>query len=218
MPILRSFLPAFRAALVAAVATLAATGGAHAQDNAKDAGEFMMILNKITVDLFKNNSIEDKEKEERFRALALKSFDIPKISKFVLGRNWRKASPAQRDEFITVFGEVNLQRFMPLFTEYSNQKFEVTGVRPDKDKPSLFFVSSVLTRPEGEPAAVEWRVSQRSGRYRILDVVAEGVSMVLTLRKEYGTVVKKSGVDDLIAQLREKIRDSGAIATSATDQ
>ena len=113
---------------------------------------FMMILNKITVDLFKNNSIEDKEKEERFRALALKSFDIPKISKFVLGRNWRKASPAQRDEFISVFGEVNLQRFMPLFTEYSDQKFEVTSVRVDKDKPSLFFVSSTLTRREGEPA------------------------------------------------------------------
>ena len=177
----------------------------------------MMSLNKVTVELFKNTSLEDKEKEKRFRALALKSFDIPKISKFVLGRNWRKATAAERDEFIAIFGEVNLQRFMPLFTEYSDQKFEVTAVRADKDKPSLFFVSSTLSRPEGEPATVEWRISRKGGRYKILDVVAEGVSMVLTLRKEYGTVVKRSGVGGLITQLREKIGDSGPLATSATD-
>lgn len=218
MQILRSILPVFRAAVVAAVATLAAPAGAQAQDNAKDAGEFMMSLNKVTVDLFTNTSLDDQEKEKRFRALALKSFDIPKISKFVLGRNWRKATPAQRDEFIEIFGEVNLQRFMPLFTEYSNQKFEVTGVRADQDKPSLFFVSSLLTRPEGEPATVEWRVSRKGDRYKILDVAAVGVSMVLTLRKEYGTVVKKSGVDGLTAQLREKIRDQGPLATSASDR
>ncbi len=218
MQIQRSILPVFRAAVVVAVATLAATANAKAQDDARDPGEFMMSLNKVTVDLFKNASLEHKEKERRFRALALKSFDIPKISKFVLGRNWRDATPAQRDEFISIFGEVNLQRFMPLFTEYSDQKFEVTGVRTDTDKPALFFVSSTLTRAEGEPAKVEWRIARQGDRFRILDVVAEGVSMVLTLRKEYGTVVKKSGVDGLIAQLREKIRESGPVATSASDQ
>lgn len=218
MQIQRSFPSTFRAAVVAAMAAFAVSSGANAQDNAKDAGEFMMILNKVTVDLFKNASIEETEKEERFRALALKSFDIPKISKFVLGRNWREATPAQRDEFIEIFGEVNLQRFMPLFTEYSDQKFEVTSVRSDEDKPSLFFVASTLTRPEGEPASVEWRISRKGGRYKILDVVAEGVSMVLTLRKEYGTVAKKSGIDGLITQLREKISTDGALTTSATSQ
>jgi len=217
MQILGSFPPAFRAAVIAAAVTLIATADANAQDKAKDAGEFMIILNRVSVDLFKNATLEETEKENRFRALALKSFDIPRISKYVLGRNWRKATPAQRDEFIEIFGEVNLQRFMPLFTEYSDQEFQVTNVRTDKDKPSLFFVTSTLTRPGGEPATVEWRISRKGDRYKILDVVAEGVSMVLTLRKEYGTVVKKFGVDGLITRLREKISADG-LSTSASNQ
>lgn len=218
MEIRRSFRPVLLAAL-AASAVLASAAGANAQSAAKDAGEFMTSLNRVTVELFRNKALDEQARKEQFRELALKSFDIPRISKFVLGRNWRKATPAQRDEFVEVFGEVNLQRFMPLFTEYTEQKFEVTGVRQDKDKPSRFFVASTLTRPEGEPATVEWRLSYKKDRYRILDVVAEGVSMVLTLRKEYGSVVKKSGVGGLIAQLRDKVQATDkARATSASGQ
>jgi phospholipid transport system substrate-binding protein len=177
-----------------------------AQAGAQDAGAFLEALNKKAVATLNDTAINETEKKKEFRRLAQKSFDVPRISKFVLGINWRRATPAQRDEFLDVFEEVNLQRFMPLFTKYADQVFTVTKVRQHEEKPRLYFVTSAITSEGSPTVTVEWRVTKRDDRYKILDVVAEGVSMALTLRKEYGTVVKNSGLDGLIAQLRRKVK------------
>ena len=169
------------------------------------AEEFLTSLNREAVAHFRDASLSDAEKEQRFRELAEMSFDIPKISKFVLGVNWRRATPEQQREFIGIFKEVNTQRFLPMFAKFLDQVFTVTKVRPDEKKSDLFFVFSTITRPEGEPINIEWRVFNRGDQFTILDVVAEGVSMVLTLRKEYGSVINNDGLDGLIAQLRQKV-------------
>lgn len=169
------------------------------------AEDFLVSLNQEAVDQFRDPDLDDVQKEQRFRELAERSFDIPRISKFVLGVNWRRATPEQQKDFITIFREVNTQRFLPMFSKYSDQTFTVTKVRQDENKSDLFFVFSTITRPEGEPISVDWRVFNRGDQFQILDVVAEGISMVLTLRKEYGSVINNDGLDGLIAQLRNKI-------------
>ena len=173
----------------------------------KAAKDFLVSLNREAVAQFRDPNLDDVEKEQRFRDLAERSFDIPRISKFVLGVNWRRATPEQQKDFITIFKEVNTQRFLPMFSKYSDQTFTVTKVRQDENKSDLFFVYSTITRPEGEPINVEWRVFNRGDQFTILDVVAEGVSMVLTLRKEYGSVINNDGLDGLIAQLRKMIEE-----------
>ena len=40
--------------------------------------------------------------------------------------------------------------------------------------------------------------------YRIIDVVAEGVSLAVTTRNEFGAIVSQRGMDGLLAQLRER--------------
>jgi phospholipid transport system substrate-binding protein len=65
-------------------------------------------------------------------------------------------------------------------------------------------VSTKIAQSDGEPISAVWRVRNNDGQYKILDIVVEGVSMAITLRHEYGTVVKADGVDGLIAIMREK--------------
>lgn len=196
------------------LAGLLAVPASGARASAEDAGAFLDALNKTAIETLNDTAISEDRRLQEFRKLAQKSFDVPRISKFVLGINWRRATPAQREEFLDVFEDVNLQRFMPLFTKYSDQKFSVTKVRQHKEKPRLYFVTSTISRDQSPTATVEWRVTKRDDEYRILDVVAEGVSMALTLRKEYGSVVKNSGLDGLIAQLREKVKSEDRTANS----
>jgi phospholipid transport system substrate-binding protein len=203
MPLLRRIL---KGAAFIALAGLLAMPAPKARANPEGAGAFLLALNKAAIETLNDKTIGEDQRHKRFRKLAQTSFDVPRISKFVLGINWRRATPAQREEFLDVFEDVNLQRFMPLFTQYSDQKFSVTKVRQHKDKPRLYFVTSTISRDQSPTATVEWRVTKRDDEYRILDVVAEGVSMALTLRKEYGTVVKNEGVDGLIDKLREKVK------------
>jgi phospholipid transport system substrate-binding protein len=193
--------------LLAVFATLAGSlwPGPEVSANTKDAGEFLLALNRDAVAQFNDTSLSDEEKEQRFRILAEQTFDITSISKFVLGVNWRRATPEQKQAFVAIFKEVNTQRFLPMFSEYRDQNFSVTEVRQDANKQNLYFVSSKIDRLEGAPITIEWRVFRRDDAFHVLDVKAEGVSMVLTLRKEYGSVINNVGIDGLIEQLRDKI-------------
>ena len=196
------------------LAGLLAVPASVAQAGPEDAGAFLVALNKTAIETLNDTTISEDQRHQDFRKLAQESFDVARISKFVLGINWRRATPAQREEFLDVFEDVNLQRFMPLFTQYSDRVFTVTRVRQHEEKPRLYFVTSTISGGESPTATVEWRVTKRDDVHRILDVVAEGVSMALTLRKEYGSVVKNSGLDGLIAQLREKVESEDRTANS----
>lgn len=196
--------------LLAVVWLTLSTGGVltplGATPAAADPGAFLLDLNARARAPFDDDTLSDEERQRRLRVLADASFDVPRMSKFVLGANWRRTTPGQQTEFVEIFTEVNFRRFLPMFTENRNHEFTVTDVRQDQKKAQLSFVNTQLTRPDGPPIKVVWRVVEEPDGFKILDVVAEGVSMILTLRKEYGTVISGQGMDALIAQLRSKIK------------
>ena len=198
-----------------AAALLVAVEGARANDD-EEAARFLTELSQQAIEKLTDATASEAEKEQRFRELMQTSFDLPRIGKFVMGINWRRASPEQRRRFIEAFEDVQVQRFLPMFAEYSGESLQVTKVRQDQKKPDLFFVGSKVNREKGEPYALEWRVRHRDTGYKILDVKTEGVSMAVTLRNEYGSVAKKHGIDGLIARLRDMADKKGAGAASTT--
>ncbi len=189
-------------AIALAAVLLLAPAGAQANDS-EEAARFLEELSQQAIDKLTDSTASEAEKEQRFREIMQTSFDLPRIGKFVLGVNWRRASPEQRERFIQAFEDVQIQRFLPLFAQYSGESLQVTKVRQDQKKPSLFFVGSKVQREQGEPYSLEWRLRRRDTGYKILDVKTEGVSMAVTLRNEYGSVAKKHGIDGLIDRLRQ---------------
>lgn len=203
-------------ALVAGLSIALWSLTARAADD--DAGAFITGLNVKAVAMLNDPNTSDEQKIDEFLAMVDRSFDVATMSKFVLGAHWRKASKAQRAEFVDVFAKVNFQRFLPLFAQYAKQTFTVSKVRQDDRNKRLFFVNSVISRGEAAPAKVDWRLVRRDQGFQIIDVAAEGVSMALTLRNEYGSVARSAGIDGLIAQLRDKSEIDPSLLNSATAQ
>ena len=88
--------------------------------------------------------------------------------------------------------------------EYTGEKFKVTGSRPDGEGA---IVSSHIIRPGGAaPVKVDWRLTGRNGVYKISDVSVDGISMAVTQRSEFASVIQHNGgqVQGLIAMLRER--------------
>ncbi len=83
----------------------------------------------------------------------------------------------------------------------------------DSTMPDLVIVKSVIRAVGNEPIRVDWRLTQAGAGYKILDVVAEGVSLAITYRQEYASVVSQAGgnIDVLTEQLKSKVED-GAFA------
>jgi phospholipid transport system substrate-binding protein len=165
------------------------------------------FLESLTHDVFAkldDSSLPQTEKERELRNVFRQNFDVPAISRFVLGKHWRGASTAERQDFVDAFEEMNTRQFLAMVGEFSEEMFSVVKVQEDAAKPSLSLVSTKIAQSDGEPISAVWRVRNNDGQYKILDIVVEGVSMAITLRHEYGTVVKTDGVDGLIAIMREK--------------
>jgi phospholipid transport system substrate-binding protein len=136
------------------------------------------------------------EKERDLRSLFRQNFDVPAISRFVLGKYWRKTSTAERQDFVDVFEEMNMRQFLAMVGEFSEEMFSIVKVQQDAANPSLSLVST--------PISAVWRIRNKDDQHKVFDVVIEGVSMAITLRHEYAAVVRTDGVDGLIAIMREK--------------
>ena len=140
----------------------------------------------------------------RFRELLREDFAVPEIARFVLGRYWNVATEEQRAEFLKLFEEYIALAYSTRLAEYTGETFKVTGSRPDADGA---VVSSQILRPAGAaPVKVDWRLIGRNGVYKISDVSVDGISMAVTQRSEFASVIQHNGgqVQGLITMLREK--------------
>lgn len=169
-----------------------------------DAGAFLREFTKRAMEQLTERNIDESEQERRFHILIQEGFDIPSIGRFVLGRYWRPASEAQRVEFLSTFEDMIVHRFQPLFSEYSGERIKVGLVRPFKNNPDFVSVSSEVEREANPPVKVDWRIRRREGEFKVVDIVAEGISIAVTLRSEYNSVLKQNGGD--VGALTEVLR------------
>jgi phospholipid transport system substrate-binding protein len=145
------------------------------------------------------------QRQARFRALFRDDFDLPSIARFVLGRYWRLATPAQKTEFLSLFENYVVLAYSSRLSQYSGETLRVVGSREEADGA---VVSTEIVQPGGAPPVkVEWRLLRDDSRYKIYDVVVEGVSMAITQRSEFASVIQRHGgqVQGLLATLREKV-------------
>jgi phospholipid transport system substrate-binding protein len=155
------------------------------------------------------NNVEPNLRLARFRQLFSDDFDVPGIAHFVLGRYWRIATEPQQQEFVKLFADYIALAYSNRLAEYSGETLHVTGSRP---APDGSVVSSEIVRPNGAPPAkVDWLVTQHDGAYKISDVIVEGVSMAVTQRSEFASVIQRNGgqVQGLITALRQKTEAAG---------
>lgn len=151
--------------------------------------------------------IDTVEKTARFRTLFNDGFDIPAISRFVLARAWRSAKDAEKDEFLTLFEDVIVYTWSRRFNEYTGQTINVLGTTPDGETGTL--VDSVIVDDAGQTVAVQWRLRQREEGLRIVDIIIEGVSMAITYRQDYASVIRQNGgIDGLLAALRKQVAET----------
>ena len=175
------------------------------------AGACIRDLGARAVSILQSSGISLEAREAQFRDILISDFDIPLISKIVLGRNWKTASPEQRGEYQRVFGEYVLRTYSSRLGGYTGETLQVVSERPAGNRHVV--VSTLIERPAGPPIKAEWRVRTSGERFRIVDVVVEGISMVITQRSEFAAVIQRNGLDGLIQVLRVRLDKAPAVAS-----
>lgn len=160
----------------------------------------VMDLGDKAIDVLATKELTPRQREDRFRVLLRRGFDLPLIGRFVLGPHWRRASRDQRNEFQQVFGEYVVKTYSSRLAAFSGETLKVVSERTASRRDVLVFAR--IDRDKGPPLKTSWRVRRKNGRHRVIDVMVEGISMALTQRDEFSAVIRRDGLKALITRLR----------------
>jgi phospholipid transport system substrate-binding protein len=192
-----------RVLLLIALPLAIAAGPAAADTGDAKATAFMNGLWSQALDLL-NKKRPAAERQAQFRELFHKDFDTPGIARFVLGRYWRTASPEEKQEFLKLFDSYVVYVYTARLSDFEGEQFKITGARPDQD--AMLVSTDVSTPGAPQPLRVDWRLINDDGAYKISDVIVDGVSMLVTQRSEFASVIQRHGgqIQGLIDLMRQK--------------
>jgi phospholipid transport system substrate-binding protein len=144
-------------------------------------------------------------RRQRLQPFIDRVVDVDGVARFCLGRFWRKATPAQQQEYVQLFHAVLVNAILSRVGNYEHNEVRVHIDRPETRDGSVH-VPTVVERTGNPPARVVWAVSTDANNPRILDVIAEGTSLRLTVRSDYSSFLSRHGdsVDALIDALRQQ--------------
>lgn len=196
---------ALLATLLAAVATPWSVMRRPARAaEAAQAVQFIDRLGKQVLEVLRDERLERSERLARLTGLLDQATDLALVARLVLGRYWRDASDAQRREYTALFRSLVLKTMADRLESYGGETYEVLGGQRVDDRDTI--VSTRIRRPgEASAIAVDWRVREQGGRLLIIDIVAEGVSMVVTQRSEAAEIAARAGVDGLLEEMRRRL-------------
>ncbi len=175
-----------------------------AQDTPSDARNFVEKLGERAINELTPEDISDADRVKRMRALLADDFDMPTIAKFVLGIYWRRATEAERSEFLELYRTVVAHGYSRLFKDYASEIFLVNKERPAPGGGVIVYGRS--PRLSDEPILVEMLVKKAGNKFKTMDFKVAGVSMPFTHRKEYSSVIRRRNgkVSGLLGALRKK--------------
>ena len=180
--------------------------GSIADENLKKSRVFIEELGSRVITEVANIQISPEQRESNFRKLYLNAFDNEYISKFVLGRYWNRIDSLTKQTFIKSFNDYLIMIYAPKFRGWSG-KFKTLN---SEFQDNMYIVSMSLVSAEKKPTLkLDWRMYiAKTGEFRILDVNIDGVSMLVTQRAEFSSVIKNhpKGVKGLIEQMVDKVK------------
>jgi len=167
-----------------------------------------VFVQTLADDAVANLTSKDNSKAERiahFRRLFKAHFAVRGIGQWILGRHWKKANPAEQEEYLALFEDLMVVSYVDRFAQYAGESLHIhKSLTSDAVNATVF---SEIHRLEGTPPVrVDWRVQRKGDEMKIVDVVVEGSSMSNTLRSDFSSIIRQKGgrVAGLLEALREK--------------
>ena len=142
----------------------------------------------------------DERSRAELRRIALDLFDFDEMARRTLSRHWAGRTRAEQSEFVPLFMDVLERAYVGRIEAYAGEKIAYVGESIDGN---YAVVRSKILPPRRRPeTAVDYRLHRRDGRWKVYDVLVDGVSFVSTYRSEFNRVITGSSYPALVDALR----------------
>jgi len=162
---------------------------------------------QMVVSLLGSPDFKQKPKDTQIteiRGIVNEVFDYTELSRRCLGRGWKQLNDAQQKEFVELFSELLEKTYADRLLAYTSEKINF-GRETELRKGQVEVESAIITTDNKE-VPLNYRMIDKSGQWRVYDVIIEGISMVQNYRDQFREILAKKTPEDLLQVLRDKTK------------
>jgi phospholipid transport system substrate-binding protein len=141
------------------------------------------------------------ERRQALREITDGVFDWTEMAKRALGRHWAARTPAEQQEFVGLFRDVLERAYVSKIERYAGEPIAYVGEVADGD---LTTVRTRITTRQNQEVAIDYRMFKDGDRWRVYDVLIEGISLVNNYRTQFDGIIKTSSYDELVKRLKAR--------------
>ena len=163
---------------------------------------------KLFADI-KNNQAKIKQDPNYLRTIVrndlLPYVQVNYAGSLVLGSHFKSTTPEQREKFFKAFSDFIEQAYAQVLTAYTDQNIQIEPAKEVGDKNLVSIRVNIMQNGGQAPIKLDfkWRKNSKTGEWQAYDMVAEGVSMVVTKQNEWSGILRQQGIDALTAQIQK---------------
>ena len=163
---------------------------------------------KLFADI-KNNQAKIKKDPNYLRTIVrndlLPYVQVNYAGSLVLGSHFKSTTPEQREKFFKAFSDFIEQAYAQVLTAYTDQNIQIEPAKEVGDKNLVSIRVNIMQNSGQAPIKLDfkWRKNSKTGEWQAYDMVAEGVSMVVTKQNEWSGILRQQGIEALTAQIQK---------------
>ena len=164
--------------------------------------DFVSNFADSAINILSDNEILEGEKNSKFTDLVMSAIDLNLISKFVLSKTWKNATDDQKERYIRAFKNYFINSYANKLDQYSGEQVEVV----DAEEAGKYVIVNSFIYREGTDTLkinLKWRLLNRNGEIKIIDLNIEGISLIIAQREEFQSFLANNEGD--LEKLIEKI-------------
>jgi phospholipid transport system substrate-binding protein len=140
-------------------------------------------------------------RRQKLKEAVHERFAFDEMAKRSLGAQWQKRSAAEQQEFVRLFTDLLEGTYLSKLEEYSGEKVQFVNERQEKN---FAEVNTKLINRKGEDFALDYRLLDLNGQWKVTDVVIENISLVNNYRSQFNRVLSRSSFEDLVQAMKQK--------------
>ena len=170
--------------------------------NFNEEEKFVETFADEAISILSNDQVSKNEKNDQFTNLVMSAIDLNLISQFVLSKTWKSATDDQKERYLSAFKTYFINSYANKLDQYSGEKIIVNG---SEEAGKYVIVDTNIVREGTDTLKInlKWRLLNKNGDIRIIDLNIEGISLVIAQREEFQSFLANN--DGNLETLIEKI-------------
>jgi len=154
------------------------------------------------IKILKDKDLSEKKKIIAVKELANEFFDFEEMSRRTLSIYWKKRTEKEKKEFTELFKELLVKNYFRIVKSYTDEEIYYIS---EKIKGEYAVVKTMIKTHKGTEIPIEYRMIKKCVKWKVYDIVIEGVSLIKNYRTQFKKIIRSSSYEGLIAKIKDKI-------------